>query len=146
MPAWQALLGEGTPQGCLRWSPLSLLLVTGAQRRGGTVVSIGAAATRSELEDRFLAFLEEHGLCGGPTDQEGQDEARWEIDEAMGDQLIRGKPGATLSEATLEEIFQRATRQYRRRAKENKVKFDYDVDKHLDENRWYKANKAKILK
>jgi len=62
-------------------------------------------------------FLEEHGLCGGPTDQEGQDEARWEIDEAMGDQLIRGKPGATLSEATLEEIFQRATRQYRRRAK-----------------------------
>ena len=34
-------------------------------------------------------------------------------------------------------------RQYRRRAKENKVKFDYDADNSLKENRWYKANKVK---
>ena len=31
-------------------------------------------------------------------------------------------------------------RQYRRRAKENKVKFDYNADDYLKENRWYKAN------
>ena len=31
-------------------------------------------------------------------------------------------------------------RQYRRRAKENKVKFDYKADDALKENRWYKDN------
>ena len=34
-------------------------------------------------------------------------------------------------------------RQYRRRAKESKVKFDYKADDYLSENRWYKANKVK---
>jgi isochorismate hydrolase len=34
-------------------------------------------------------------------------------------------------------------RQYRRRAKENKVKFDYTADEYLKDNRWYKDNKVK---
>ena len=34
-------------------------------------------------------------------------------------------------------------RQYRRRAKENNVTFDYKADDYLKENRWYKENYKK---